>query len=310
LGPWSFGVVPALQNPWWTTLPQDRVRRRRGPERGRLLTGLVVAVVLLVIAAIVLPFAANRAAPPPASPPRNPQFSAQQLARQLNLVQSDVPSDWVVDRSPDGPLNALLSSGSSAGAPSPQEQKPANNQVASQFEQCMRITAAQDRIFGSAGSKYSAASSSPAFESPNGGPDEEAGSSVEIFATSRLVADDVAQIAKSQFPSCFGTALAALFVGAAGNVPGGGQIGQIAVQPLTLPQRAGVTTSGVDVTIPVTRQGATVPIQYGVVLIGGGKAEGTLYTFSEPQSFPSSLDSTLTSGLVHNIVTESYGTAT
>jgi hypothetical protein len=274
-----------------------------------LLTGLIVAVVLLVIAAIVLPFAANRAAPPPRPTPRNPGFSAQQLARQLNLVQSNVPSDWTVDRSPNGPLNAFLSSGSSVGAPTPQDQQLAN-QVASHFEQCMGITAAQDRIFGSAGSKPSAASSSPAFESPNGGPDEEAGSSVEVFSTSQLVAADVAQISKSQFPSCFGTALAASFVGAASSVPGGGEIGQATTQAVALPQRAGVATSGVDVTIPVTRQGATVPIQFGVVLIGGGRAEATLYTFSEPQSFPSSLDSSLASELARNIVTESYGTAT
>jgi hypothetical protein len=268
----------------------------------------VVAEVALVIAAIVLPIAADHSggARPPIS---GAQFSDRDLARQLNLQQSDLPSSWTVDNSSSGPLSGFLTPGGGTGAPTPQDQKLAN-QVATQFEQCMGITASDDRIFGSAGSKPSAAASSPAFASPSGAPDEEAASSVDVFASRAMVAADVAQISKSQFPSCFGAALGTSFVGAATATPSAGQVGQPTVQAVTLPQRAGIVAAGVDVTIPVTRQGATVPIQFGVVLVGGGRAEATLYTFSEPDAFPASLATSLSNALSSNIVSESGGTAT
>jgi hypothetical protein len=44
--------------------------------------------------------------------------------------------------------------------------------------------------------------------------------------------------------------------------------------------------------------------------VGGGRAEATLYTFSEPDAFPASLATSLSNALSSNIVSESGGTAT
>jgi hypothetical protein len=271
-----------------------------------LLAALVVAEVALVIAAIVLPIAANHSGGSHA--PAAVTFSDRDLARQLNLQQADLPSTWTIDHSADGPLSGFLAPSGGTGAPTPQDQQLAA-QVSAQFEQCMGITASADRIFGAAGSKPSAVASSPAFASPASAPDEEAASSVDVYKSSALVAADTAQIAKPQFPSCFGAALGTSFVGAADSSTSGDQVGQPTVEAVTLPQRKGIVAAGVNVTVPVTRQGATVPIQFGVVLIGGYRAESTLYTFSEPGSFPATMTTSLSNALASRIVAESSGTA-
>jgi hypothetical protein len=155
--------------------------------------------------------------------------------------------------------------------------------------------------------------SSPAFAAPAGSTGtslQEAGSTVELFGSAAVVAKDVALIENPKFPSCFGTAVGASFVGAAASDGVAGELGTPVVAPLSVPAHGGVRTAAVDVTIPVTRQGTTVPVEFGIVLVGGGRAEATLYTFSEQGPFASALTSSLSLVLSRNVASESGGTAT
>ena len=293
--------------------PRPRAAGRPGARRGRpgnLVVGLIVAQVLLVAAAIVIPVVASTgpAHPRPSAPSR--AFADRQLARQLNLAHPDVPPSWVVDSSANGPLSGFLDLGGATGQPTTQDRKLASR-VAAQFEKCTGIPASRDRFFGPSGSKPSASASSPAFAAPAtppGSSTEEAGSSVAVFASASAVTADEEEMSSSAFPTCFGDALATSFVGAATNDGTGSQLGQPEVTPLTLPGHQHVATAGVDVTIPVTRQGTAVPVQFGIVLVGGGRAEATLYTFSDQGPFPALLVAGLASVLQTNIVTEGSGT--
>ncbi len=301
-------VQPGFVEPYGSAPTAARARRRFGP----LLWTLVGAEVLLVAAAIVIPIAAQAPAPRPA--PGGAAFADRQLARQINLQPSDLPATWTVDRASNGPLSGFLGASTSNAAPTKQDTHLAD-QVAAQFEQCMGIAPSEDRIFGPAGSTPTASSSSPAFAAPSDSPGqaagaEEAGSSVDVYPSTTEVAADLAQIADAKFPACFGAALGTSFVGAATSGGSGDQVGQPQVQPITVPQRQGVTSSGVEVTIPLTTQGTTVPVQFGVVLIGGDRVEATLFTFSEATPFPSTLTSSLSLTLADNIVAEGVGTAT
>ncbi|HEY3941997.1 MAG TPA: hypothetical protein VGL60_05890 [Acidimicrobiales bacterium] len=302
--------VPATQ---WARYPDPAGHRgvsgRPGPvepERRRRwqLASLVVVVALLVAAAVVIPFAAR-------STPTRPAVSGAQsadrdLARQINLQAADLPAAWTVDRSGSGPLSGFLGTGTSTGGSSPDE-SALTRQVATQFEQCMGIPAAADRIFGPSGSVPAASASSPAFAAPSSSVGEEAGSSVDVYASARAVAADLAQIRRPQFPSCFGDALGTSFAGAAS---GAGQVGQPEVDPVSLPAHPGVTSSGVAVTVPLTASGTTVPVQFGVVLVGASRVEATLFTFSQTTPFPPALMSSLSLRLADNIAAESAGTAT
>ena len=308
--PRSVASLPGAGVPSEATPPPPRADRRRLGHRrhpGNVVVGLIVAEVLLVAAAIVIPVVGS-AGTSGTGPSR--AFADRQLARQLNLNRSDVPSTWVLDRSTDGPLSGFLGLGGGSGQPTKQDQKLASR-VAAQFEECTGIPASRDRFFGPAGSKPSGSSSSPAFAAPasaTGSSGQEAGSSVAVFASTGAVAADEAQMSSTTFPACFGAALATSFVGAAANDGTGSQLGQPEVTPVSLPDRKGVATAGVDVTIPVTRQGTVVPVQFGIVLIGGGRAEATLYTFSDQGPFPEALVSSLSQVLVTNLVSEGSGT--
>jgi hypothetical protein len=290
---------PAAQPPGH----EPRSRRRLG----RAFATLVVAQVLLIAAAIAIPIAAR--GPAPHRSPEDAVVARRQLADQINLQRADLPSTWTVDRAPNGPLSGFLGAGTSNAQPSQSDTHLAAR-VAAQFERCMGITSSSDRIFGPAGSTPSASSSSPAFAAPPGSSGEEAGSSVDVYASSEQVAADAAQIASAKFPACFGAALGTSFVGAATSGAIGEQVGQPQVQPTTVPQLRGVTSSGVDVTIPLTDQGTTVSVQFGVVLVVGGPVEATLFTFSEANGFPPVLTSSLSRMLADNIAAEGSGSAT
>jgi hypothetical protein len=304
----SSPEAPAPLEPSSGPAPAGPARRRFGP----LLWTLVAVEVLLVAAAITIPIADQ--APPARPVSGGATLGDRQLARDINLQPANLPSTWTIDRASNGPLSGFLGSGASNAGPSKQDTQLAD-QVAAQFEQCMGIAPSADRIFGPAGSTPSAASSSPAFAAPSDSPGqpagaEEAGSSVDVYPSSREVAADLAQIANAKFPACFGAALGTSFVGAATSGASGDQVGQPQVQPIAVPRRQGVTSSGVEVTIPLTTQGTTVPVQFGVVLIGGDRVEATLFTFSDATPFPSTLTSSLSLKLADNIAAEGVGTAT
>ena len=288
---------------WWPsgavepTTPADT--RRVTPA----IAALLVVIALLVVAAVVVPFAAGSGSTT-GSP--SPAARLRQLARQVNVVRSDLPGSWTVDRRSDGPLSSFLGSGPAGGAQSPSGQTQLQGQVASQFEQCMGISASADRIFGPAGTTPAAQASSPAFAAPagTGSPVQEVGSSTGVYSSSSAVAADVAQVRGGKFPSCFGEALATSFIQAGQQSSGGSaQFGTPQVQPVQIPSNQGIVTSGAQVTIAVTAHGVTVPLQFGVIFVGGGRFEATLYTYSSESPFPSALTTSLAGTLAQRVAT-------
>ena len=268
------------------------------PQHGRFgppVSVLVILIGLLVVAGIVVLLVA-----PPAG---GGAGAARDEAARINLVASDLPQTWSVDASRNGPLASFLEPvppGERSSA-----QTPLQARVASSFEHCMGIAAPQDRIFGTAGATPVAQASSPAFAAPTGGPVQEAGSTVAMFGSPADVAADVSQVANSKFPECFGAALATSLVGA-GRLSGtGARFGEPEVSPVRDAGAGPVVVAGAEVTVPVTAHGVAVPLQFGVVFVGGGRAEATLYTYSSAQPFPPALSRSLTRDLARNVAAQS-----
>jgi len=272
------------------------LRRRRR----RWLIFSVVAIVALAGAGVALGLTGDRSSPPgPISHTAGDHLVAQQIA----LTRSDLPTTWSVDRSPDGPLSGLLSTGNATLTPAQQQEADA---VSTQYEVCMGIPASEDRIFGTAGVQPTAQAASPAFAAPSGADTVEAGSTVAMFAQPSAVAADQVQIGSAAFPRCFGTALGQLLTaGSSTTTSSAVQVGTPQIETLALHQRAGVQSVGVQVVIPVVHSGTSTPLEFGVVMVDGGRAEATLLTFASPGTFPASLTSTLAGTLEANVA--AYG---
>jgi hypothetical protein len=266
---------------------------------------LVTAVICVAVAAVVWPLARNDSKSAGGSAAAN--GGDLQIARQLNLVKADLPAGWKVDNSGGGPLSGFLNPNAGSASLTPQETKQAAA-IAHEFEQCMGITAAHDRVFGSAGATPTAQSSSAAYIAPaNTG--AEVGSTVQIFGSAAPVAADVAQVSVPKYPTCFGTAIGKLFAEGSQQSGGSGvQVGNPSVQPIALPQTPGSETVGVDVTIPVTSAAHTITIEIGVVFVGGGRAEVSLFTYSALSGFSPSLVADLSTALAGHVHAEGAGT--
>jgi hypothetical protein len=271
-------------------------RRRR-----RWLVVVIIVIVLLAAAGLVIGLTRSTAS---STPPVSHPDGDRQVAQQIGLAEDDLPSGWTVDHSVDGPLSGLLTTGNSGLTPAEQQQAEA---ISTQYEACMGIRASEDRIFGTAGADPTAQAASPAFAAPGGAATVEAGTTVDMYAHPSSVQADAAQISASGFPHCFGTALGQLLTASSSSATSSSVlIGSPQIQTLALTQQAGVQTVGVDLVIPVDHSGTTTPLQFGVVLIDGGRAEVTLVTFASPGSFPTSLTVSLAGTLAAHVAT--YGT--
>lgn len=231
--------------------------------------------------------------------PATPRSRAQADAARLTLQRSDLPSGWSIDSSPDGPLSGFLTSPDNAQPPTPAERQQAA-QAAQRYESCLGIPASQDSILGAAGPAPLAQVSSPAFRSPDQ-PRLEAGSQTEVFADAGPVAQARAQIAQPKFSDCFGSAVGQELVaggqqaqGTSGSSP---IFGTPATVPVDLPRHSGITGAGVDITLPFSVGGQSGALQFGVVLMGGGRAESTLLTFGGSAGFPTRLTGRLAGAL-------------
>jgi hypothetical protein len=267
---------------------------------------LIGALVAVVAAAVAVPLTLG--SPDVVAYTRGPGPQLE-VARQINLVPSDFPRDWTVDRSSNSPLSGFLGSQSgSSGRPTPQQAR-VEAQVARQFERCMGVAASGDRIFGPAAPTPSATASSPAFAAPDGHA-HEAGSVVSVFGSSGTVGADAAQITRATFVPCFGTAIGQLVAAGAPRSTGGSgpAVVPAGVRDLSVPATAGVHTVGVGIAVSVERQRVTVPVEFEMVFVMGGRAEATLYTFGAGTRFPSPLVDTLTEALGRNVAADGSGT--
>jgi hypothetical protein len=229
------------------------------------------------------------------------------VAALINIGHQDLPADWTIDRSPDGPLSWVTGPRASGG--SAPAANPLYRQVASQFEQCMQLNAAQDRLFGQAVATPGADRTSPSFSGP-GNPPAEAVSEVGVYKSSSVVTAEEAQSSTPAFPGCFGAAIGLLLSsGAQSGLPNGTLLGTPSVVPMAgLPLKSGVQVVGVDVVLPLHGPASSVPLQFGVVLVSGGRAEATLYTFSLQSSFPAAVNSSLVAILEAKVASLGTGT--
>jgi hypothetical protein len=302
--PPSPGIPPPPAGPWagWTPPPAPPPREPRA-GLGAGLVILMVVTALVAVAAIVVPFAASTS---PASS-SEAAGSAHKLAAAINLESWNFPSGWQIDSSADGPLSGFLGQQPTSAAPSSGLDHQAQS-ITSGFEHCLGVDAAHDRIFGAGGVPPRAQVSSPAFASPN--ESAEAGSVAGVFRSASEVSADVAQISQPRFPDCFGAAIGELFLEGArpGAAKSGLSVGEPQVQALHLSAPQGAAVVGVSVTLPLSQNSTVVPIEIGVVFVGGGRDEATLFTFSAGQAFSSALIQSLASTLAHNVATNGAGT--
>ncbi len=261
-------------------------------------TLLVVGVAVLVLAlALGLGLGLSRGGGTPTPTAGSASARAQQVAQSVNLSRGDVPTGWQVDASANGPISAFLHNGPASQTPA---QKATNARLAAQYERCMGLSSAADRIFGSAGTSPLATAASPAFAAPRAQL-MEAGSQVAVFASPVPVAADVAQVTGPRFPTCFGDALAnefnSLGAGAGANV-GAPHVAQLT----SLPEIGGVRAVGVALTLTATFAGQSATVQLGFVLAGGGRIESTLVTFAGNTTFPLALTRGMTATLERRMV--------
>jgi len=261
---------------------------------------LVVAAVIVAVVALASP--ESSASRPAAA------HGDHAMAQQINLSLASVPDGWKVDASGSGPLSGLLGGGSSSPTTPAQSQQA--DQTAKTFEQCLGVPPSSDRIFGSAGGTPTAQASSPAFASPTSPPLLEAGSTVEVYATAAPVSADLAEVSEPKFPTCFGQALGQLLAGSAQSGAGssGVTVGTPQVSTIGVATHDGVQALGVAIDLPLSKAGQQSDLQFGFTLLGGGRTEATLVTFSAPTPFPASLTTSLAQSLQTNIATEGSGT--
>lgn len=274
----------------------------RGPgARTPLVVGAVVVLALALGLGLGLSLTGGTPQPNPRSAAARAQ--AQQLARSIDLSQGDVPAHWQVDPRASGPISAFLHSGPSTQTPA---EKAANARLAAQYERCMGLSPAEDRIFGSSGTAPLATAASPAFAAP-GASVMEVGSQAAVFSSPAPVAADLAQVTGPRFPTCFGNALANEFNSLGSGA--GANMGAPHVAPLTsLPEIGGVRAVGVELTLSATFAGQSATVQLGFVLVGGGRIESTLVTFAGDSNFPLATTRAMTATLERHIVQLGAGT--
>ncbi|MHB8220321.1 MAG: hypothetical protein ACYDHU_08370, partial [Acidimicrobiales bacterium] len=277
-------------------------------KRAALVAGIAIAVVALAVA---LPLTLGGGAPP--TPPLSPSALAGRTADQVNLHRADMPAGWAVDPSATGPLSGFLgTTGSAKSGKKARSTTTASTSNSSSalapavraFKQCLGISPDQRTFLGGSGAPPLAKASSPAFaEQSAGSSTVEAGSTSTVFGSDAPVTSAVSIIKMPQFAGCFGTLVGQLLVVEGGSGSTKVTFGTPHVAPLPIPPTAGVTMAGVDVTVPVNGSTLHPPsVQLGVVLIGGGRIESTLFTFALGATFPVLLTMSLASTLAQREV--------
>ena len=274
------------------SLPQGRAGRdRRG--LGLVLMGLGMVLIGAGVALIASLGASSSPSASPSSPAVASRHRAVQQAASKNLVVGDVPAGWVRDDPSTSPLANLIGSTPSS-TPTPAE-KQAYRRVVDEFQRCMGVRDAKDRIFGKAGVQ-------PLGQAPSaiygiGGADGgiiEVGGVTQRYATDAQVAADLKQIKQPSFPGCFAATMGRLLVGSDPSSQPTAPTVEAVSQPALLGAYATRATAQVQLD---DGAGGTVPVQLGVTVLVRAPYEATLYTFSTPGAFPAATADAITSRL-------------
>jgi hypothetical protein len=271
-------------------------QRRDRSKRGWVLAGIAAAGIAAVVVIVVLQ-SSSTSAPPHATAAQRQETSAK------NLTVKDLPSGWAEDDPATAPLGSLLST--SSGGSETKAQKRSQDEVISEYQACMGLTNAGDRVFGAAGVQ-------PLFQVgglPIGDLSStsllqptrlvEAGSVTQLYASDADVADDLRQITSPRFPGCFAEATGRLLEISASAAPSASYPTSVQV----LPRSLGVYTAGANVELPI--QGSSSPIEIGVSVLIAAPYEQTLYTYASSGAFDPSLRAQLVSTLAGRLVSGS-----
>lgn len=196
-------------------------------------------------------------------------------ARGVNLTLNDLPSGWHDATSLQPVLSILAPApGQVITSSSTPTTAPAVGSVwaraVHQFESCMGVSKAKDRVFGAAGQMPDYQVSSPVFAASASFVPEVV-STTQYYATTAMVKRDTAEMSSPTFGACFAATNASLLV--AGFPAGTAQAGTapIAWRPTTFVRgwsRAGVVT----ITVPI----AAAQLHLVTVVVTSGHFEVTL----------------------------------
>ena len=168
----------------------------------------VVAVVLLASFAGVIAAGLTRSS-----------SNAHELAdaTAVNVTPKDLPAGWT--SSTTGvlsylfpPSNQVITS-TTTTAPAPNS---AWRRVSHQFQRCLGVSAARDRVYGAAGQLPDYQVSSPVFSSP-AFKGAELASTTQYYATTTMVHRDVAEMSRKNFGACFVASSGSLILSAFGH---------------------------------------------------------------------------------------------
>jgi hypothetical protein len=262
----------------------ERLARGTGTEpvrrpRRRAVWLLVALSALGIAAALVIVLVGSSSSSSSSS--ASATAAGRSATESRGLVLGDLPPGWGIDNPSTAPLGGLLSNG---GGSSTKAEKAAYRTVVGEYQTCMGVTDAADRVFGRAGvtpllqvsSKPIAALASNAYL--------EAGTVTQRYASPADVAKDLAQLRSPKFPGCFSEALGRLIME---STSASAITASYQITPQSLPSSLGVFTAGANVLVQVSDgAGSTVPAEIGVTVLVHAPYEQTLYTFSSPGAFP------------------------
>ncbi len=221
-------------------------------------------------------------------------------AQHADLRLADLPTGWSIV--PTSILGFLFPAGSQRVATSTTA-PPAHSvwaTVTEQFQRCLGVSAASDRVYGAAGQMPNYQATSPFFSSSAYG-GAQVGMTAQYYATTTMVRRDVAEMSRPRFGACFAASQASLVLSELTGVTtrvSGAQ----SWQPTTLVHgwdRGGV----VSLVLPTL----ATRLHLVVVVVAGGHYELTLAAmvgqWPQSQSLIESLVNTLKARIVSSSAT-------
>ena len=138
-------------------------------------------------------------------------------AEAVNLTLRDLPGGWT--SSPTQVLSYLFPPGDQVITSTTTTAPPLHSawrRVSQQFQRCLGVSSAHDRVYGAAGQLPDYQVSSPVFSSSAFGGVELA-STTQYYATTSMVHRDVVEMSRRNFGACFAASSGSLIVSAFGH---------------------------------------------------------------------------------------------
>ncbi len=130
-------------------------------------------------------------------------------AQHADLRLADLPAGWTT--APTSILGFLFPAGSERVSTTTTAAPPHSvwSTITAQFQRCLGVSAATDRVYGAAGQLPDYQATSPFFSSSNYGGAQVA-STAQYYATTTMVRRDVAEMSRPGFGACFAASQASI----------------------------------------------------------------------------------------------------